>query len=51
MKMRLKSTFLFIGASFILFTGCKKHDDPGSPCDQPPVGENNADMQNAFETE
>ncbi len=44
-KMKLTSMLLFIGALLIIFTGCKKNDHPGFPCDS--SGENNADLQNA----
>ncbi len=47
MKMFMKSMLLVIGASFILFTGCKKNDHPGSPCEQSVTDENNADVQNS----
>lgn len=45
--MKLKSMLPFIGALFILFTGCKKNDNPGPHCDQLANGINNADLQNA----
>src|ERR1019366_1207772 len=47
MQKQIKSMLLIIGALFILFTGCKKNDHPGFPCDQLSFGENNADLQNA----
>ena len=47
MKMKLKLMLPFIGALFILFTGCKKNDKPGPHCDPFANGINNADLQNA----
>ena len=44
-KMKLTATLFIISVLFILFTGCKKNDHPGSSCDS--SGENNADLQNA----
>ncbi|KAA9040846.1 vanadium-dependent haloperoxidase [Ginsengibacter hankyongi] len=44
-KMKLTSTLFIISVSFILFTGCKKNDHPGSSCNS--SAENNADLQNA----
>ena len=44
-KMKLTSMLLIIGVLLIIFTGCRKNDHPGFPCDS--SGENNADLQNA----
>ncbi len=47
MKKQVKPMLLLIGASFIIFTGCKKDDHPVSSCDHPGIGYNDKMQGNA----
>ncbi len=47
MKKQIKPILLLMGVLFILINGCKKNDDPGSPCDNSATAEFNAKTQGA----
>lgn len=47
MKKQIKVIVMLLGALVILNVSCRKNDHPGSGCDQPATGENDADLQNA----